>query len=99
MLATTGKRPSVAVIIVSMKADFHKKATDTITFTCTDGEKLFRAVDKAIETKEPQATTVETVGKNGGLYLAPTHVIAPEVPYENLFSLVEAAKKYGRYDQ
>jgi hypothetical protein len=64
MLATTGKRPSVAVIIVSMKADFHKKATDTITFTCTDGEKLFRAVDKAIETKEPQTATVETVGKN-----------------------------------
>jgi uroporphyrinogen decarboxylase len=41
---------------------------------------------------------IETVGKGGGLYLAPTHVIAPEVPYENLFALVEAAKKYGRYE-
>jgi len=41
---------------------------------------------------------IETVGKGGGLYLAPTHVIAPEVPYENLFALVEAAKKHGRYD-
>lgn len=41
---------------------------------------------------------IETVGKSGGLYLSPTHVIAPEVPYENLFALVEAAKKYGRYD-
>jgi len=41
---------------------------------------------------------IETVGKGGGLYLSPTHVIAPEVPYENLFALVEAAKKYGRYD-
>ena len=41
---------------------------------------------------------IETVGRGGGLYLSPTHVIAPEVPYENLFALVEAAKKYGRYD-
>ena len=40
---------------------------------------------------------IETVGKGGGLYLAPTHVIAPEVPYENLFAFVEAVKKYGRY--
>jgi uroporphyrinogen decarboxylase len=40
---------------------------------------------------------IETVGKGGGLYLSPTHVIAPEVPYENLFAFVEAAKKYGRY--
>ncbi len=40
---------------------------------------------------------IETVGRGGGLYLSPTHVIAPEVPYENLFALVEAAKKYGRY--
>ena len=41
---------------------------------------------------------IETVGKGGGLYLSPTHVIAPEVPYKNLFALVEAAKKYGQYD-
>ena len=40
---------------------------------------------------------IETVGKGGGLYLSPTHVIAPEVPHENIFALVEAAKKYGRY--
>ncbi len=40
---------------------------------------------------------IETVGKGGGLYLAPTHVIAPEVPHENIFALVNAVKKYGRY--
>ena len=64
LLATKGRAPSVAVIIVSMKADFQKKAIDTITFSCSDGEKLFRAVDKAIETKEPQTATVVTAGKN-----------------------------------
>lgn len=41
---------------------------------------------------------IETVGKGGGLYLSPTHVIAPEVPHENLRAFVEAAKKYGKYE-
>ncbi len=40
---------------------------------------------------------IETVGKGGGLYLSPTHVIAPEVPHKNIFALVEAVKKYARY--
>lgn len=41
---------------------------------------------------------IETVGKGGGLYLSPTHVIAPEVPYANLFAFVRAAQEYGRYE-
>ena len=64
MIATKGRDPSVAVIIVSMRADFQKKAIGTITFTCFDGEKLFQAVDKAIETREPQTATATTIGKN-----------------------------------
>jgi len=40
---------------------------------------------------------IETIGKAGGLYLSPTHVIAPEVPFENIIAFVEAVKKYGRY--
>jgi len=43
-------------------------------------------------------TRIETVGKNGGLYLSPTHVLPPEVPYENIFAFVEAVKKYGKYE-
>jgi len=40
---------------------------------------------------------IETVGKGGGFYLSPTHVIAPEVPHENIFALVQAVQKYGKY--
>ena len=35
---------------------------------------------------------IETVGKGGGLLLAPTHVIEPEVPWENILAFVEAVK-------
>ena len=47
--------------------------------------------------REMLELVAETAGKGGGLYLSTTHVIAPEVPHENLFAFVRAAKKYGMY--
>ena len=38
---------------------------------------------------------IETVGKDGGLVISPTHVLAPEVPIENISAFVEAVKEYG----
>jgi uroporphyrinogen decarboxylase len=40
---------------------------------------------------------IETVGKGGGLVIAPTHLLEPEVPWENIEAFVNAVKKYGRY--
>jgi uroporphyrinogen decarboxylase len=37
-------------------------------------------------------TRIETVGRDGGLFLAPTHMIEPEVPFENIVAFVEAVK-------
>jgi uroporphyrinogen decarboxylase len=37
---------------------------------------------------------VETVGKGGGLILAPTHMVEPEVPWENIVAFVDAVKEY-----
>jgi uroporphyrinogen decarboxylase len=41
---------------------------------------------------------IETVGKGGGLVIAPTHLLEPEVPWENIEAFVNAVKKYGRYN-
>lgn len=38
---------------------------------------------------------IETVGVGGGLLLAPTYMIEPDVPWENLVALVEAAQGCG----
>ena len=38
---------------------------------------------------------IETVGAGGGLYLAPTHVLEPEVPWENILAFFEACDEYG----
>ena len=41
---------------------------------------------------------VETVGQGGWLYLEPTHVLEPDVPWENVVAFFEACDEYGRYD-
>jgi uroporphyrinogen decarboxylase len=40
---------------------------------------------------------IETAGHGGGLVLAPSHLLEPEVPWANIEAFMEAALKYGRY--
>lgn len=63
LLAITGQKPSVAFIIVDLKATFSKKATDRVYFTCEDGAKAFEAVENCIKTGESAEATFKTVGK------------------------------------
>jgi uroporphyrinogen decarboxylase len=37
---------------------------------------------------------IETVGDGGGLLISPTHVIEPDVPWENIMAFVDAVKEY-----
>lgn len=39
----------------------------------------------------------EIVAAGGGLLIAPTHMVEPEVPWENLVAFVESVKEYGIY--
>lgn len=40
---------------------------------------------------------METIGKNGGLLLAPSHVLQPDTPWENILAFFEAVEEYGYY--
>ena len=42
---------------------------------------------------------IETVGRGGGLLLAPSHAIQPDVPLENILAFYEAVEKYGMYGE
>jgi uroporphyrinogen-III decarboxylase len=55
--------------------------------------KQFKQITGSDEVKQ----RIETVGTDGGFVISPTHSIAPEVPYENLFAFIEGAKEYGDY--
>ena len=40
---------------------------------------------------------IETIGEGGGLLIAPTHMIEPDVPWENIEAFINAVEKYGKY--
>lgn len=44
------------------------------------------------EVKEKVIEVQNQLGQNGGLLLAPTHILEPEVPWDNIISFIEAAR-------
>jgi uroporphyrinogen decarboxylase len=40
---------------------------------------------------------IRTVGRGGGLLLAPTHMVEPEVPWENILAFIQAIDEFGVY--
>ena len=40
---------------------------------------------------------IETVGKGGGFLIAPSHILEPEVPWENVIAFIEAVQEFGEY--
>ena len=38
---------------------------------------------------------IKKCGSKGGIVIGPTHLVEPEVPWENLISLRDAAREYS----
>ena len=63
LIALHGRMP-VSMLITSIEANFTKKATGVITFTCEEGPQIRAKVDEAIHTGESQEIKVLTIGHN-----------------------------------
>ncbi|MEO9477755.1 MAG: DUF4442 domain-containing protein [Cyclobacteriaceae bacterium] len=63
LVATLGHQSSIAFIIVDCKAQFLKKATEKVYFTCSDADQAFDAVKKCQESDEAVIKTFKTTGK------------------------------------
>jgi len=70
---------------------------DRLAFWGTMGTQTTMPFGTVDEVRRVVKERIETVGRGGGLVLAPTHVLEPEVPWENVVTFVEAAREYGRY--
>ena len=64
MIAVRGAPASVALIIVGMQAEFIKRASTKITFTCNDVPKINAAIEETLQTGESTTTTVTTEGQD-----------------------------------
>ncbi len=58
----SGKK--ISMLVLNNTANFSKKATGRITFTCEDGHLIEEAIKKTIETGEGQTIWMQSVGMN-----------------------------------
>lgn len=58
------RNPRVSMLVFNMRADFIKKATSKIYFTCEDGIKIKNAVEQSIKTGEGVTVEAKSTGKN-----------------------------------
>lgn len=54
----------ISMLVLEQRAEFLKKASSEIIFTCEDGENVFQAVSAAVATLQPQTVTMLGTGRN-----------------------------------
>lgn len=59
------RKPPVSMLVTGLKAQYFKKATERIYFTCADGDAIKAAVEKAIATGEGQVFDAVSTGRTG----------------------------------
>lgn len=70
---------------------------DRLSFWGTIGTQTTMPFGTPEEVRETVRNMIETVGKGGGLTVAPTHMLEPEVPWENIEALLQAVRDFGTY--
>ena len=63
LLAAQGESRRISTLVVNFEAQFTKKATERVTYTCQMGEEIFAAVHRCVELNAPQAIVAESIGK------------------------------------
>jgi uroporphyrinogen decarboxylase len=70
---------------------------DRLSFWGTIGTQTTMPFGSPADVEKEVKRMIDIVGKDGGLVVAPTHLLEPEVPWENIESFVKAVQKYGKY--
>jgi uroporphyrinogen decarboxylase len=69
---------------------------DKIVLDGTIGTQTTLPFGTPEEVKRIVKRNIEGLGYDGALILAPTHVVEPDVPIENIMAYIDAAREYGR---
>jgi len=70
---------------------------DRLAFFGTIGIQTTMPHGTPEDVRKEVKTRIETVGRGGGLLIAPTHVLEPDVPWENILAFFDAIEEYGKY--
>lgn len=70
---------------------------DQLALWGTIGTQTVMPFGKPEDVRAEVKKRIETVGFDGGLVLGPTHMLEPDVPWENIVALYEAIDELGHY--
>lgn len=72
-----------------------KQYGERLSFWGTLGTQTTMPFGTAVEVRQVCQKMFQEVGRGGGLGLAPTHVLEPEVPWANIQGFVDAVNEYN----
>jgi uroporphyrinogen decarboxylase len=75
--------------------DVHKLVGGRMSFWSTIGTQTTLPFGKPQDVKEAVWKNLRICGKQGGIVIGPTHMVEPEVPWENLLAMKEACEEYN----
>ena len=78
-------------------AEIKRKFGDRLAFFGTMGNQTTLPFGSPDDVRREVRLRIATVGQGGGLVLAPSHLLEPDVPWENILAFFEAAEEYGAY--
>jgi len=74
----------------------HRRFGDRLTFDGCIGTQSTMPWGTPADVRARVKEVIDKYGRSGGLIVAPTHVLEPEVPLENIDALADACRAYGR---
>ena len=76
--------------------DIHAQYGDLISFHGTIGTQTTMPFGTPADVKREVWRNLEIAGEQGGLFVAPTHLLEPEVPVENVIAYIEACREFRK---
>jgi uroporphyrinogen decarboxylase len=74
--------------------EIHDRFGDRLSFWGTLGTQQLLPYGTKEEVRRIALSRLEKCGRRGGIVIGPTHMVEPEVPWENLIAIKEAATEY-----
>ncbi len=74
--------------------EVHELYGERVSFWGTLGTQQLLPYGTKEEVRETTLSRLERCGKKGGIVIGPTHMVEPEVPWENLLAIKEACSEF-----
>ena len=76
-------------------AELHERFGSRLTFDGCIGTQSTMPFGTAADVRNTVRDLIENYARKGGLMLAPTHILEPEVPIANIQAFADACREYG----